>query len=100
VQLIESGSQRVTKGVELANNAGQALGRINQSSVGLASMVQSIAAAAEQQSAASQQISKAVETINTVTRESSQGAGQMAQAAATLSQQSERLQGLVGRFKL
>jgi methyl-accepting chemotaxis protein len=41
-----------------------------------------------------------VETINTVTRESSQGAGQMAQAAATLSQQSERLQGLVGRFKL
>ncbi|MFN5945762.1 MAG: methyl-accepting chemotaxis protein [Phycisphaerae bacterium] len=100
VQLIESGSQRVTKGVELANSAGQALGRINQSSVGLASMVQSIAAAAEQQSAASQQISKAVETINTVTRESSQGAGQMAQAAATLSQQSERLQGLVGRFKL
>lgn len=100
VQLIESGSHRVSKGVELANNAGQALGRINQNSVGLASMVQSIAAAAEQQSAASSQISKAVETINTVTRESSQGAGQMAQAASTLSQQSERLQSLVGRFKL
>jgi methyl-accepting chemotaxis protein len=100
VQLIESGSNRVSKGVDLANSAGQALGRINQSSVGLASMVQSIAAAAEQQSAASQQISKAVENINTVTRESSQGAGQMAQAAATLSQQSERLQSLVGKFKL
>ena len=100
VELIESGSKRVSVGVNLANSAGQALGRINRSSVGLASMVQSIAAAAEQQSAASSQISKAVEQINSVTRESSQGAGQMAQAASTLSQQSERLQSLVGKFKL
>ncbi|MFO0830352.1 MAG: methyl-accepting chemotaxis protein [Phycisphaerales bacterium] len=100
VQLIESGSQRVAKGVDLAQNAGQALGRISQSSQGLAGMVQSIAAAAEQQAASSQQIAKAVETINAVTRESSQGASQVAQAATDLSQQSEKLQGMVQRFKL
>jgi methyl-accepting chemotaxis protein len=100
VEQIESGSKRVTKGVELANSAGQALGRINQSSVGLSGMVQAIAAATEQQSAASQQISRSVEGISSVTRESSQGAGQMAQAASSLSQQSERLQSLVNRFKL
>ena len=100
VQLIESGSTRVAKGVDLAQNAGQALGRISQSSQGLAGMVQSIAAAAEEQAASSQQIAKAVETINAVTRESSQGAAQVAQAASDLSQQSEKLQGMVQRFKL
>jgi methyl-accepting chemotaxis protein len=100
VQLIESGSTRVAKGVDLAQNAGQALGRISQSSQGLAGMVQSIAAAAEEQAASSQQIAKAVETIKAVTRESSQGADQVAQAASDISQQSEKLQGMVQRFKL
>lgn len=100
VTLIESGSKRVGKGVELANDAGNALGRISQSSSGLASMVQAIAAAAEEQSAASVEISKSVEAIDAVTKESSSGASQMSQAASTLSQQSERLQGLVSKFKV
>ena len=100
VTLIDSGKQRVSKGVELANGAGQALGRISQNSTGLSGMVQAIAAAAEQQSAASVQISKAVEGIDAVTKESAQGASQMSQAASALSQQSERLQGLVNKFKV
>jgi methyl-accepting chemotaxis protein len=100
VHLIESGSTRVAKGVGLAQNAGQALGRISQSSQGLAGMVQSIAAAAEEQAASSHQIAKAVETINAVTRESSQGASHVAQAAGDLSQQSEKLQGMVQRFRV
>jgi len=100
VQLIEAGSSRVTKGVELANGAGQALGRITQSSDGLTGMVQSIAAATEQQSAAAEEISRSVEQIAVVTRESSEGAGQASQAAAQLSVQAERLQSLVNRFKV
>jgi methyl-accepting chemotaxis protein len=35
-----------------------------------------------------------------VTKESAQGASQMSQAASALSQQSERLQGLVNKFKV
>ena len=100
VRQIEAGSQRVTKGVELASGAGQALGRITQSSDGLTGMVQSIAAAMEQQSAATAQISRAVENIASVTRESSQGASQASQAAAQLSQQAEHMLSLVGRFKI
>jgi methyl-accepting chemotaxis protein len=100
VTLIEGGAKRVARGVELASNAGQALGRINQSSQGLAGMVTSIAAATEEQSAASEQISKSVEGISSVTKESSQAAGQMSQAAASLSQQGERLKMLVERFKV
>lgn len=100
VSLIQSGSKRVGKGVELANDAGNALGRISQSSSGLSGMVQAIAAATEEQSAASTQISKSIEAIDSVTKESSSGASQMSQAAASLSQQSERLQSLVGQFKV
>ena len=51
-------------------------------------------------SAASEEISKSVEAINAVTRESCMGARQAADAAGQLSRQSERLQSLVGRFKL
>ena len=100
VQQIESGSARVAKGVDLANSAGNALGRITHSSQGLSGMVQSIAAAAEQQSATSAEIARSVEEINAVTRESAQGADQAAKAATMLSQQGERLQALVSVFRL
>ena len=100
VQQIESGSQRVSKGVELANSAGEALTTIVTSSENLQQMVQSIAAAAEEQSTASDEIARSVEAISAVTRESSEGAGQAAQAANDLAQQADSLQALVGRFKL
>jgi methyl-accepting chemotaxis protein len=100
VQQIEAGAGRVAKGVNLANSAGQALGRITQSSEGLSGMVQSIAAAADQQSSAASEIAGAVERINAVSRESAESANQAAQAANLLSQQAEKLQGLVCRFKL
>jgi methyl-accepting chemotaxis protein len=100
VRSIEAGSQRVAKGVELANSAGNALGQIVATSQTVAGMVQSIATAAEEQSAASEQISRSIEQINAVTLESTQGASQAAQAATQLSLQAETLQALVGRFKV
>jgi methyl-accepting chemotaxis protein len=63
-------------------------------------MVQSIAAATEQQSATSAEIARSIEEINAVTRESSQGADQAAKAATLLSQQSEHLRSLMSRFKI
>ena len=100
VQLIESGSERVTRGVDLASQAGTALQSIVQGSQGVQSMVQDIAAAANQQSEASNEIARSVEGINSVTRQSSEGASQAAQAASDLAHQAEQLQSLVGRFKL
>jgi methyl-accepting chemotaxis protein len=100
VQRIESSTGRVSKGVELATEAGSALSTIVRSSQSLQSMVQGIAAAANQQSAASGEIARAVEGINAVTRQSSEGASQAAQAASDLAHQSERLQSLVSRFRL
>ncbi len=100
VRQIGEGSKRVERGVELANSAGEALTRITGSSQRMTGMVQAIAAAAEEQSATAEQIARSVEQINAVTRESADGAGQAAKAAAMLSEQSEKLQSLIGRFKL
>ena len=100
VTKIEQGTARVGQGVELAGQAGQSLAAITGAAQNLQAMVQSIAAAAEEQSAASEQISKSVDSINAVTKESVTGARQASDAAIQLSRQAERLQHLVSRFKL
>jgi len=100
VHLIEAGSARVGKGVELATQAVAALESIVEGSQSVQSMVQDIAAAANEQSAAAGEIARAVEGINSVTRQSSEGASQSAQAASDMAHQAEQLQNLVGQFKL
>ncbi len=100
VSKMQAGTTKVTAGVELAASAGSALSKITASSQNLRAMVQSIAAAAEEQSAASGEIAKNVERINAVTRESTQGATQSASAASQLSAQAETLQQLVSKFKI
>ncbi|MFA6044859.1 MAG: methyl-accepting chemotaxis protein [Phycisphaerales bacterium] len=97
---IRQGADNVTKGVDLANEAGAKLERIVSGSRNVESMVQSIAAAAEEQSAATEQISRSVAEITAVTRESNQAAGQSAQAAAQLSRQAEELKALVDQFRV
>ena len=86
VERMDSGARRVKTGVDLAKSAGDALS--------------SIVAAAEEQSAAVNEIAQNIEQINAVTQQSTEGASQAASAAATLSVESEKLQSLVGRFKL
>ena len=86
VERMDSSAARVKTGVELASDAGEALARI-------------VAAAAEQ-SAAVKEIALNIEQISAVTQQSSEGAGQSASAAATLSAESEKLQTLVARFKV
>ncbi|MDF1809975.1 MAG: methyl-accepting chemotaxis protein [Phycisphaerales bacterium] len=100
VQRIEAGSERVGRGVELANQAGSSLETIVGGSKSVQGMVQDIAAAANQQATASDEIARAIENISSVTRQSSEGAGQASQAAGELAHQAEQLMTLVGRFKV
>jgi methyl-accepting chemotaxis protein len=97
---MSNSTDRVSEGVEFAQQAGESLTSIVSSSKGVASMIESIAAAADQQSAASTEISRNVEQINAVTNESAQGVAQAAEAANQLSVHAEELQSLVGQFKL
>ncbi|MCB9848881.1 MAG: methyl-accepting chemotaxis protein [Phycisphaeraceae bacterium] len=100
VERMESGKVRVTEGVTLAGNAGDALREIVAGSGQVAQMIQSIAAGAEQQSSAANEVSRSIESINAISNESAEGVRQAAEAATQLSNKAEQLQALVNRFKL
>ncbi len=100
VKSMESGIQQVDLGRQLADRAGNSLSEIVTVSQRVMDMIGQVAAAAEEQSAAAEQISKNVDHISTVTRETSQGAEQSAAAAEELNRQAEGLQNMVARFKL
>jgi len=100
VNRVNASCTSVEEGVAMVTQTGTAMQRIVEGQRNVTSMVQQIAAAAEEQSAASTQISHSVTSITSVAKESAQGADQSAQAAASLSRHAEDLQNLVGQFKI
>ena len=100
VEQMSEGTERVNEGVTYAEKAGNALEAIVNGSKQVSSMIQSIAAASDQQATATHEISRSLDTINSVTRHSSEGAQQAACAATQLSEKSEQLRALVSQFKL
>jgi methyl-accepting chemotaxis protein len=100
VDRMSKGTDQVTKGVERASHAGESLQQIVSSARAVAEMIQSIAAAADQQSTASTQVANNIENISSVTRQTSQGASQAAEASGQLSAKAEQLQHLVKQFKV
>ncbi|WP_428388774.1 methyl-accepting chemotaxis protein [Mucisphaera sp.] len=94
------GTAQVAEGVNQATAAGESLEKIVNASREVASMIQSIAAAAEQQSAAGEQVARSISSIQVITEESNKGAHQAAQAATTLASKAEQLNLLVTKFKL
>jgi len=100
VQRMDIGTDQVRTGVERATQAGQSLKQIVDASQNVTGMIQSIAAAAEQQSAASEQVSKSIGLIGGIAAQAEQGARQSAEAVGGLAQRSSQLQTLISRFKL
>ncbi|MDP2301664.1 MAG: methyl-accepting chemotaxis protein [Ignavibacteria bacterium] len=88
----------VTRGIELNINVENALMKINESAQLVASEIDQVAAASEEQSAASEQISKNIEGISNVTNETTSGLQQIATAAEDLNKLTNNLQEMVGRF--
>ena len=100
VASMNAGTQQVTAGVELANQAGSALQSIVASATGISDIIQQIAAASEEQSAASEQISRNIESITGVTKQNASAVQQAAAASQQLARRAEELQSVCGRFKL
>jgi methyl-accepting chemotaxis protein len=97
---ITEGANSVENGVQKATLAGESLDRIMDTSQGLKNIVDSIASAVDQQKMGTQLISEATSGIADVTRESAISATQASEAAANLSEQSERLLSLTSRFHI
>ncbi|NEP84159.1 MAG: hypothetical protein F6K39_42215 [Okeania sp. SIO3B3] len=84
---------------QLANESGEALGEIVSGTEGSAARIQSIATAAEEQSASSEEINRAIDEINQITLETSRAITESDMALANLTEQSQRLVGLIQELK-
>jgi methyl-accepting chemotaxis protein len=95
IQSVDHASQAVEQATDLANRSGEALESIVQYSDDTSGQVQSIATAAEEQSAASEEINRAVEDINLIASETAEGMNQSAEAINELARLSGQLQKLI-----
>ena len=99
-RLIQEAKEKVTYGVDLSGKAGDALGKIVQKADDLQLMVQQIVSATEEMASTSDSISKDVETIASLSKETSTGSNQVFQASDGLSRLATNLQGIVKGFRV
>ena len=100
VAAMEEGVAEVGKGTECSLDSGRALEVILDQVNDVTQQINQIATAAEQQTATTGEITGNIHKITEVFQQTAHGVAETAASAATLSQQSEHLQRLVGRFKL
>lgn len=106
IKAIQDGAQRSIEGVKLANEAveqsteiahisGQTLEKIVEIVNGTSDQVQSIATAAEQQSATSEEINQAVDAINSIAVQTVEGMNSANEASSELVRMSNELNSLI-----
>ncbi|UVO16780.1 methyl-accepting chemotaxis protein [Stutzerimonas stutzeri] len=100
VEQMETSRGLTQSTVELANEAGAALGRITESVSTIEQMNQQIAAAAEQQSAVAENISESVTRVRDIGEQSASASEQTAAASAELARLGGELQALVRQFRI
>ncbi|MCJ0825450.1 methyl-accepting chemotaxis protein [Luteimonas sp. 50] len=100
VSSMEQTTSEVVAGARLAEDAGTALGEIENVSTSLADLIQGISNAAQQQTAAASNITQAMNTIQSITAQTSQGANQTAESIGNLAQLAADLRRSVADFKL
>ncbi|MEZ5462579.1 methyl-accepting chemotaxis protein [Dokdonella sp.] len=100
VSSMEQTTAEVVAGARLAEDAGLALGEIEKVSHDLADLIQSISAAASQQSAAATNISATMNVIQEITTQTSVGASQTAESIGNLAHLAGDLRRSVADFKL
>jgi len=99
VEQMQSSRDLTQRTVDLANEAGVALGRITESVSTIEQMNQQIAAAAEQQSAVAENISESVTRVRDIGDQSASATEHTASASAELAQLGLELQELVRQFR-
>ena len=100
VSSMEQTTSEVVSGARRAEDAGQALGEIENVSNNLASLIQGISTSARQQSAAATNISSTMNVIQEITSQTSVGASQTAESIGNLAQLAANLRRSVADFKL
>lgn len=100
VERMESGTGHVNEGMVLVTQAGESLDDIVAGTDLVSGMIDSIAAASEEQSQASAEVSKNVISVSEVSRNANNQASLTASSARELAQHAEQLKGLVSQFTI
>lgn len=99
-ELIQNSIRSVSAGVRIAADTGVAMEKVTAGSQKVVSLVQHIAESSTMQASAIEDTTHSMEQISNVVMANSATAEESASSADELSQQSEALRKLVGRFKL
>lgn len=97
---MEQTTAEVVQGARLAQDAGVALGEIEEVSNDLAKLIQDISAAAQQQSSAANQISSTMTVIQEITSQTSSGTMATATSVGNMSEMARHMQDSVAGFTL
>lgn len=100
VSSMREGVTLVEHGVVLANQAGEALAKINEGARFTSDMIRDIAAATREQTAASTEISRNIEAIAQMADEYETIVAETRSATKNLEQQAASLKSMAGRFKV
>ncbi|MCW8335974.1 CHASE3 domain-containing protein, partial [Vibrio paucivorans] len=100
VERMKVGAEQVSEGLALVKKAGVSLDEIVDGAQNVANMIDSIAAAAEEQSVASGEVSKNVESVSEVSMLANEQANLAANSAKTLEHKADALKRLVNQFKV
>ncbi len=100
VSNMNAGNRQVGAGLQLAEQAGESLQKINDSIRQVADVIRETAAATQQQAATSREISGRVEGIARMARDNSAAVERTTSSTHGLKQLSDELQQLVSRFHL
>jgi twitching motility protein PilJ len=100
VTAMAESTREVSNGVQVANQAGQALGKVERGSARLVELIQSLSLAAQQQARGSEQLSQAMSETAEVTQHTATGTRQAAVSISRLATLSSDLQASVSIFKL
>lgn len=98
IEGVHHANEAVAQSTTIAQNSGATLNSIVNIVIGTADQVQSIAAAAEEQSATSDQVSHAIEDVTAVATNTAQGMGEANVASALLAGQASELQELIEKL--
>ncbi|WP_350647191.1 methyl-accepting chemotaxis protein [Pseudomonas sp. HY13-MNA-CIBAN-0226] len=97
---MDAGVEQVKLGVDLANQAGEAIVNIRDASSNVVSVVNMISLALREQTAASQDVARNVERIAQMSQQNSQAVEETSETAKGLQVLAQSLESQVGKFKL
>ena len=100
VSSMENSTAGVVNGAKLAEDAGEALQRVEQVSQEISGMTQTIAEQLQQHSSEVGSIDDTMNVIQEITSQTAEGTEQTTQSIETLAQMAEQLRQTVARFKL